>query len=137
MLDETINKCSDELSDEQDKLDLTSIEDEFGGDLNDTTLLKLPASIEDELGGDLNDTTLLKLPASIEDELGGDLNGTNLLKLPVQSANDICETITKDSVNDDTYVTAIQSNESDKYEVLKSMSDTVKTIHTSLQQLES
>jgi hypothetical protein len=43
----------------------------------------------------------------------------------------------KDSVNDDTYVTAIQSNESDKYEVLKSMSDTVKTIHTSLQQLES
>ena len=117
LLDETINKCSDELSDEQDKLDLTSIEDEFGGDLNDTTLLKLPASIEDELGGDLN--------------------GTNLLKLPVQSANDICETITKDSVNDDTYVTAIQSNESDKYEVLKSMSDTVKTIHTSLQQLES
>ena len=117
LLDETIIKCSDELSDEQDKLDLTSIEDEFGGDLNDTTLLKLPASIEDELGGDLN--------------------GTNLLKLPVQSANDICETITKDSVNDDTYVTAIQSNESDKYEVLKSMSDTVKTIHTSLQQLES
>ena len=40
-------------------------------------------------------------------------------------------------MNDDTYVTAIQSNESDKYEVLKSMSDTVKTIHTSLQQLES
>ena len=40
VLDETINKCSDELSDEQDKLDLTSIEDEFGGDLNDTTLLK-------------------------------------------------------------------------------------------------
>ena len=117
LLDETIIKCSDELSDEQDKLDLTSIEDEFGGDLNDTTLLKLPASIEDEVGGDLN--------------------GTNLLKLPVQSANDICETITKDSVNDDTYVTAIQSNESDKYEVLKSMSDTVKTIHTSLQQLES
>ena len=110
LLDETINKCSDELSDEQDKLDLTSIEDEFGGDLNDTTLLKLPASIEDELGGDLN--------------------GTNLLKLPVQSANDICETITKDSVNDDTYVTAIQSNESDKYEVLKIMFDTVKTIHT-------
>jgi hypothetical protein len=119
LLDETIDKCSDELSDEQDKLDLTSIEDEFGGDLNDTTLLKLPASIEDEVGGDFN--------------------GTNLLKLPVQSANDICETITKDSVNDDTNnnVTAIQSNESDTYEVLKSMSDTVKTIHTSLQQLES
>ena len=42
-------------------------------------------------------------------------------------------------MHDDTNnnVTAIQSNESDKYEVLKSMSDTVKTIHTSLQQLES
>ena len=50
-MDETINKCSDELSDEQNKLDLTSIEDEFGGDLNDTTLLKLPVSIEDEFGG--------------------------------------------------------------------------------------
>ena len=36
-----INSCSsDALSDEQDKLDPTSIEDEFGGDLNDTTLLK-------------------------------------------------------------------------------------------------
>jgi hypothetical protein len=37
----------------------------------------------------------------------------------------------------DFIVTAIQSNESDTYEVLKSMSDTVKAIHTSLQQLES
>lgn len=115
-----INSCSsDELSHEQDKVDLTSIEDEFGGDLNGTTLLKLPVSIEDEFGGDLNDTTLLKLP--------------------VQSANVICETITKDIVNDDTNnnVTAIQSNKNDKHEVLKSMSDTIKTIHTSLQQLES
>ena len=42
-------------------------------------------------------------------------------------------------MHDDTNnnVTAIQSNESDTYEVLKSMSDTVKAIHTSLQQLES
>ena len=56
-----INSCSShELSDEQDKLDPTSIEDEFGGDLNDTTILKLLISIEDEFGGDLNDTTLLK-----------------------------------------------------------------------------